>query len=255
MINIFSDTAEFLLLSLKRLHEEGVSTSQLIEAAVKGRFGGDDKRTVLAARNLILSGFNTNNRLSHLIAQLSKQLSQEGKSSGESQVLDEVINILQSGFVFNRLTGDAIEHLRKILLTPLEYTTLREKLRVCELQCKGCNKELFAEQLVSLSVENDRNGLRDVRVYCQRCMLPKTLACSNAGCHGHVHAAVSIRNFLRKKRLCEACKQPKQAEGCAPIIEPPPFPPPPLTWRAITLPRRIETPPTLLDETVTENER
>ncbi len=107
-----------------------------------------------------------------LIDSFKKGIAYPGNATAEGDLIDLLIEALNSPFSNNILTGKTISQLRKLLMSPEELVGFKERIRANKLACSGCGAELHEKEAVTFDLNNGQPTF-----YCNLCLQPTLVAC------------------------------------------------------------------------------
>lgn len=133
-----------------------------------------------------------------------------GQDGQDATLVDTMVEILQSSFARNCLSGSGLRALREALLIPDEVAGLRDKL-AAESACAGCGHQFVAGEMATINREAGQTSVR-----CTRCARPSFVAQSGADGHVAVQSIKGLASSLKKNFVNEEPQAAQAAQGQAP---------------------------------------
>lgn len=233
MLKFYRPHAEQMLLAATYLRSRTTSIEDVLSLARNYPCQTGEHTQVLtnARRNLKLPA-NGGHWLDPLIKQLFQSLTDESYNRGESDLIDQIVRILQFPYGRNILTGDHLRHLRSALLLPSEQAGLLARLRQREMSCSQCGTALHNLESVTLHVD----GNNTQSIVCHRCAAPNSVPC--ASCAEVAALSTKAMNAMSRMQCphCQEAKAPKKAppSPADELVDITPAPADPYTYRTIT---------------------
>ena len=201
MLKFYRDTIEMVLIHLMHLKLRGVRNGQgLIRDVTNSPNNFSSAQNMLAAQ---IIGGSVSSRFDapiiEIIETLTESLNQTHGKHHDSDLIEQIVKVLQLPFAGNTLSGKTLDQLRKALLLPDEYAGLVDRLNRRELSCAACKRTLQDGEMVSISADRGTN-----LVVCGICRSPEYIRCS--GCHETlIEVQPKMKNALAKSGVCVNC--------------------------------------------------
>lgn len=138
---------------------------------------------------------NPKHSLEELIEFFKNRIAYPPNASEEGDLIDLLLEALNSPYGQNVLTGKTLASLRKSLMQPEELVAFKERIRNNKVGCAGCGVELEEREAITLSIDKGQ-----VTLYCSLCLQATNVACP--GCRKKV--PFSERYTTKKWKDCSS---------------------------------------------------
>lgn len=231
MLKFYRPHGEQLLLATTYLRMKGSPIEDVLQGARNFPTNTPQHQEVLNnARRGFKMAHAGQHWLDDVIKQLFEALSADANGRGESDLIDQIVRVLQMPYGRNILTGDRIRALRSAILLPSEQAGLTHRLRQREMSCSQCGIALHNEESVTLVVSpNDSSQ----SIVCHRCHAPHSVPC--ASCAETASLSTKAMNAMSRMQCptCQEAKTPKKAPPSPGDAEVTPAPDTPSPWSAL----------------------
>lgn len=141
----------------------------------------------------------------------------QASTPGEITLIEKLVDILQQPFALQRLQGEGLKKLQKVMLTTEEKSKLGG-LEIAELRCIQCGRDFEVYEGATLM----NAGSGKFGFACFSCRTPMYQSCAKKDCTAHPHMVADVEPILCQEHQAELQAQVQVVtEGEAVPIMPP----------------------------------
>lgn len=125
----------------------------------------------------------------------------EGGTAHHPSLIDMMVEVLESPYARQALTGHALRDLRRAILLPEEMSKVGDALRK-ESGCASCGRPFHSGELATAAAVND-----SIAFYCVFCMYPERTPCASEKCQNASEDLHKMLSALAEKTRKVRCPE------------------------------------------------